>query len=86
VYRRLEAVRSRGNQRATAPIARDGSGDEDGDDLTDLEEACLLGTDPGVADTDGDGEQIDRAFWIREEGQLEGQPIVFLAPDRFLDV
>lgn len=36
-------------------IARDGSGDEDGDGLTDFEEACLLGTDPCLADTDGDG-------------------------------
>ena len=36
-------------------ITRDGSGDEDGDGLTDLEEACEIGTDPCVADTDGDG-------------------------------
>ncbi|MCZ6795375.1 MAG: hypothetical protein O7J95_17355, partial [Planctomycetota bacterium] len=36
-------------------IAFDGSGDEDGDGLTDLEEACELGTDPCNADTDGDG-------------------------------
>jgi hypothetical protein len=33
----------------------DGSGDEDGDNLTDLEEACGIGTDPCVDDTDGDG-------------------------------
>lgn len=32
------------------------------------------------------GQQIDRAFWVREEGEREGLPIVFLAPDRFLDV
>ncbi|MCK4793663.1 MAG: hypothetical protein KAV87_58585, partial [Desulfobacteraceae bacterium] len=36
-------------------IARDGSGDEDGDGLSDLEEACELGTDPCNPDTDGDG-------------------------------
>jgi hypothetical protein len=36
-------------------IVRDGSGDEDGDGLTDLEEACDLGTDPCLADTDADG-------------------------------
>jgi subtilisin family serine protease len=33
----------------------DGSGDEDGDGLTDLDEACVLNTDPCIADTDGDG-------------------------------
>jgi hypothetical protein len=33
----------------------DGSGDEDGDNLTDLEEACDIGTDPCLYDTDGDG-------------------------------
>ena len=36
-------------------IVRDGSGDEDGDGLTDFAEACLLGTDPCNPDTDGDG-------------------------------
>jgi len=36
-------------------IVGDGSGDEDGDGLTDLEEACERGTDPCLADTDGDG-------------------------------
>jgi hypothetical protein len=36
-------------------IVRDGSGDEDGDGLTDLEEACEIGTDPCNPDTDGDG-------------------------------
>ena len=36
-------------------ITRDGTGDEDGDGLTDLEEACELGTDPCDPDTDGDG-------------------------------
>ncbi len=30
------------------------------------------------------GEQVDRAFWIGEEGRRQGQPIVFMAPDRFL--
>jgi hypothetical protein len=33
----------------------DGSGDEDGDGLTDLEESCEIGTDPCLEDTDGDG-------------------------------
>jgi hypothetical protein len=32
-----------------------GTGDEDGDGLTDLFESCDLGTDPCLADTDGDG-------------------------------
>jgi hypothetical protein len=36
-------------------IARDGTGDEDGDGLTDHEEACTIRTDPCVVDTDGDG-------------------------------
>lgn len=36
-------------------IVRDGTGDEDGDTLLDFEEACMLGTDPCNADTDGDG-------------------------------
>jgi len=36
-------------------IVRDGSGDEDADGLTDLAEACEVGTDPCVDDTDGDG-------------------------------
>ena len=36
-------------------IVRDGSGDEDGDGVTDFAEACLLGTDPCNSDTDGDG-------------------------------
>jgi hypothetical protein len=36
-------------------IAPDGSGDEDGDGLSDIEEACQLGTDPCNSDSDGDG-------------------------------
>ena len=36
-------------------IVRDGSGDEDGDGLSDLAEACDIGSDPCVADTDFDG-------------------------------
>ena len=32
-----------------------GGGDEDGDTLTDLAEACEFGTDPCLEDTDGDG-------------------------------
>lgn len=36
-------------------IRRDGSGDEDGDGLSDLAEACDLGSDPCVWDTDHDG-------------------------------
>jgi len=34
-------------------IAGDGSGDEDGDGLTDFEEACVIGTNPCNPDTDG---------------------------------
>ena len=37
-------------------IARDGSGDEDGDGLTDADEVFNVGTDPCLADTDGGGE------------------------------
>lgn len=36
-------------------LVPDGSGDEDGDTLTDLAEACEIGTDPCLDDTDGDG-------------------------------
>jgi len=36
-----------------------GGGDEDGDTLTDLEEACVIGTDPCLKDTDGDGVRDD---------------------------
>jgi hypothetical protein len=36
-------------------IAKDGSGDEDGDSLTDFGEACVIGTDPCNPDTDRDG-------------------------------
>lgn len=36
-------------------IVGDGSGDEDGDNLTDVEEVLVYGTDPCNADTDGDG-------------------------------
>jgi hypothetical protein len=36
-------------------IVLDGSGDEDNDNLTDYEEACEIGTDPCLWDTDGDG-------------------------------
>ena len=40
-------------------IARDGTGDEDLDGLTDFAEACDIGTDPCLADTDGDGVNDD---------------------------
>lgn len=33
----------------------DGSGDEDGDNLSDYEEACDIGTNPCLLDSDGDG-------------------------------
>ena len=36
-------------------LVGDGSGDEDGDGLTDLDEAFNVGTDPCDPDTDGDG-------------------------------
>jgi hypothetical protein len=36
-------------------IVGDGSGDEDGDGLTDADEVLVYGTDPCNADTDGDG-------------------------------
>jgi len=48
----LAAVRDLNGDGKFAP---DGSGDEDGDGLTDLEEACVLSTNPCTADTDGDG-------------------------------
>lgn len=40
----------------------DGSGDEDGDNLSDYEEACAIGTDPCLLDTDGDGfnDEVDQ--------------------------
>ncbi|MBT8065264.1 MAG: hypothetical protein KJN94_09605, partial [Gammaproteobacteria bacterium] len=47
----------------------DGSGDEDGDNLSDLEEACEIGTDPCLEDTDGDGVNDDV-----DECPLEGPP------------
>ncbi len=37
-----------------AGVIPDGSGDEDTDGLSDLEEACTIGTDPCDFDTDGD--------------------------------
>lgn len=40
-------------------LDRDGSGDEDADSLSDYEEACGLGTDPCLADSDGDGVRDD---------------------------
>jgi hypothetical protein len=39
-------------------FAPDGSGDEDGDGLTDLEEACVYNTNPCIADTDMDGDAL----------------------------
>lgn len=36
-------------------LVEDGSGDEDGDGLTDLAEACTIGTNPCNPDTDNDG-------------------------------
>lgn len=36
-------------------IGRDGTGDEDGDGLTDFQEINDIGTDPCLTDTDGDG-------------------------------
>ena len=48
-------------------LVLDGSGDEDGDFLSDLEEACEIGTDPCDADTDDDGIPDNR-----DECPLEG--------------
>lgn len=39
----------------TAGLVGDGSGDEDGDTLTDADEAFIHGTNPCLKDTDGDG-------------------------------
>jgi hypothetical protein len=39
-------------------FAADGSGDEDGDGLTDLKEACVFNTNPCIADTDMDGDAL----------------------------
>ena len=36
-------------------IVAEGRGDEDEDDLSDFEDACEIGTDPCLKDTDGDG-------------------------------
>jgi hypothetical protein len=36
-------------------LVYDGTGDEDNDGALDYEEACVIGTDPCLADTDGDG-------------------------------
>ena len=50
-------------------IVEDGSGDEDGDGLTDADEAFNIGTDPCNPDTDGDGvpDNLDQC-------PLEGPP------------
>jgi len=50
-------------------LVPDGSGDENGDGLTDLEEACDIGTDPCNPDTDGDGVNDDV-----DQCPLEGPP------------
>jgi hypothetical protein len=47
----------------------DGTGDEDGDTLPDYLEACEFGTDPCLADTDGDGVRDDV-----DDCPLEGPP------------
>ena len=52
----LAAVRDKNRDRT---IDWSGAGDEDGDSLTDYEEACELGTDPCDADTDNDGQRDD---------------------------
>lgn len=36
--------------------------------------------------SNANGQRVDRAFWVSEEGRRQGQPIVFLRPDRFLQV
>jgi hypothetical protein len=51
----LAAVRDLNGDGKFAP---DGSGDEDGDGLTDLEEACVFNTNPCIADTDMDGDAL----------------------------
>lgn len=53
-------------------IVGDGSGDEDGDGLTDAHEALVIGTDPCDADTDGDGVE-DGADQCPLTGPLPGQ-------------
>ena len=39
-------------------LALDGSGDEDGDGFSDLDEACVFGSDPCVIDTDNDQDGV----------------------------
>ncbi len=34
--------------------------------------------------SNGQGQQIDRAFWVSEEASRQGQPILFMTPDRFI--
>jgi hypothetical protein len=48
-----------------------GNGDEDGDHLTDYEEACEIGTDPCLNDTDGDGtpDDVDNCRLTPNPGQ-----------------
>ena len=54
-------------------IDPDGGGDEDGDGLTDLEEACVIGTDPCLGDTDDDGvlDGVDQCPLDGDEGNVD---------------
>jgi hypothetical protein len=59
----------------------DGTGDEDGDFLSDYDEACVIGTDPCTNDSDGDGvlDNVDVCPLRGDEGygvDAEGCPIV----------
>ncbi len=68
---------------------RDGSGDEDGDGLTDLEEVRDFGTDPCNSDSDGDGLNDDEEVTLGTDpndddtdgdGVLDGSDIDPLDP------
>jgi len=54
-------------------IYRDGSGDEDGDGLTDLQEACEIRTNPCNPDTDGDlvTDDLDNCPLVTNADQLD---------------
>ncbi len=62
-------------------IAYDGSGDEDGDNLTDGEEVFTYGTSPCLADTDGDSFDDDEEILIIGSDPLDPcDPIPCPAP------
>jgi hypothetical protein len=56
-------------------IERDGSGDEDGDTLTDWTESCVILTDPCLEDTDGDTvrDDVDNCPLTPNPGQEDNE-------------